>query len=315
MEGNDESSVQQVMDENKIVIEREYDPTQELLDNPYSEKYIKRHRKKIYDTLSEMMDGKVNRIDCFRNSDLYTAFKLYDKYFFKDAFSELKQNEENIKYFFVFSESETLQAHTEVFYDISQIVIYKTRVRGVFNNRTGYINAPQVCYDRLDCILSTFEHELIHMYLGYFRMQSKYVENGHGPLFRRMNKAVFGVDITVIYPEQDIAINNSYFSSLVKQLKKGRKVDVVFSDGDVYEGILKEDGRHKEFHEHIKVDFAGEVLDVHLVSIRIPDAVEHKSTLNKYKPLSPISSKVDKEHIKRQQNKVKSIYDIAKNLV
>lgn len=62
-------------------------PTKILLhfleDVDYSQKYIDEKRKIIYNIISEQMDYKINRIDCYRDSDIYSIISLYDKHFFE----------------------------------------------------------------------------------------------------------------------------------------------------------------------------------------------------------------------------------------
>lgn len=131
-------------------------------------KYVDTRRKYIYDVLSDRMDNKINRLDCYRDSDIQKAVDLYDELFLgnslKNALILTSKDETvnaeidvNIKE--SYKEDAMLPGITkfESLYSIGVVKfrIYRGAFRKTFVDSDKKVSSSYRCFDRLECIQQT----------------------------------------------------------------------------------------------------------------------------------------------------------------
>lgn len=285
-------------------------PTQYFLDNPYKKTDIEERRAFIYSVISEKLDGKVNRVDCFRNSDLMIAFLLYDKLFFQSAFKWLIEVGK-IKFNITFEEeviSEKTGEGVVANGGGNRLRVSRKFFRDLFRKESKFKNSTFVCYDRLECILNTFEHEMVHVYQSFYDIGgfNDPTNNFHGPRFVRLNKNIFGIPFTTASDTfDDVAITPERIEKIAKTLKKGQRVQYRNKGGNPIDLIVEEEPITTEdpFHK-VKVKYPGHegVFDVSLAGFKSPPSVLPTANKEYLRP-SPISKKEPPKEFITEENK------------
>lgn len=194
----------------------------------YSQEYVNKKRKLIYDIISEKLDRKVNRIDCYRNKDVEDIARLYDQHFFdSNIFKTIKEyEEEGATFKFIIEDvingpRSDASGFTGVIKKSQTLFlsINKAHLRKTFIDRNKRVSGSYICYDRLECIQQTIEHELLHVFMFLFDNDT-FFDDPHGKTFKQLNRSVFKVFSTSSYLGEDVHI----YTGRGKDVKKGLKV-------------------------------------------------------------------------------------------
>lgn len=192
-------------------------------------------RKYIYNSIIPRLGGNPNNINLLTAQDFRELFRLYDELFFE---SKLKTylNEQNI-IFIKFSDKMTSAAGScqrknskdprcrQNNINIYTIKLSRPLLNSVFSSPNQIeTNAGLQCYNRLECLQLTFEHELIHLYL---RLQDLEDIRSHGKEFQQLATSLFGhTDFRHTIGrglEEDPKV---YIEKVLKYLRPGMYVDV-----------------------------------------------------------------------------------------
>ena len=169
-----------------------WDPIQIISKHKYDIDKVEEVRAYIHAVMSQKMDHKINRIDCYRDSDIDNMIALYDELLFARCIENAQYRTINgniLKWKIVGRMDEDLIGAGGVTTTIRNTgTIYVTLNRKIlsktFEEKTQKVSSYKRCYDRLDCAQQIIEHELIHVmisvYLGYTEQP---VNDGHGPIF------------------------------------------------------------------------------------------------------------------------------------
>lgn len=261
--------------------------------NPNDKEEIEERRRYIYQYIAGLMDNKVNRIDSWRNSDLSTAIRLYDELFLGNCISKLgyKGDKEFKSSFDEFEEYDRhipgrVRLNKE--WDKLHLTIFKYPFRDNFEKR---VSNTSRCYDRLECMLQTLEHELIHVVIDMYEEDLSKVErkslrvDAHSSLFGDYLKAIFGTNIVLSYLLLDVDIYENREEYIMENISVGDKVKILGRAGlrtisKIYTNRNKE--RVIEIEEK-----KGEQIPLQLVDIENNE----RKTKDKKVFLSPISMK------------------------
>lgn len=165
----------------------------------YTSAYIMYLRQIIHTAMTETYLGKNANFEAPPNI-LQELFRMYDEVFFGKGLSAQTQSN-NIRLTLTYSDRMTKTGGccsvTGCSYEIrlSQHVILNTFRKG----ENFHISNGLQCYDRLDCLMNVFEHELIHFIIGINGKSGKPghikgdpIYKSHGIYFRQLMKAYFG---------------------------------------------------------------------------------------------------------------------------
>lgn len=255
-------------------------------------------REYIYNTISESMDNKINRLDCYRNNDIMYMIKLYDELLFgnclltrKDIGGDISiieaRIEERIDIKIAAQTIPRLSSENKII-----LILYKFWFRKSFENP---VSVDTRCYDRLECIQQTIEHELIHILINLYlsdidteeEFEDELKNKWHGKIFINLYENIFRRKYTKGgYLEYDVDIYEGKEDFLVKQIKVGDTVKLI--TGDTVKIIDKpyEDPLTKEMM--VRVSLEGKIKKA---SIYFFDFPNDKRKSRKQIPLSPISNK------------------------
>jgi hypothetical protein len=186
----------------------------------YSHRYISFYRKFIHDEITrKYLNGNPN----FQVMPdiLPILFNLYDQYFYQGQLSEI-MNRNKIQLLFDYGAKLTKTGGTcgrnGCIYTIkiSQPVILSTFNKG---EKSHSANGLQ-CFDRLDCLMNVFEHELTHfaIEISHGHVKGDPIYKSHGLYFQQLVNAYYG--------------QTAYKHSLLRNIETpGKKED--FSVGDI----------------------------------------------------------------------------------
>ncbi len=216
---------------------------------------IQRKRMQIYNELVKKLGTDELNVENFNEEFLEKIFTLYDKYFFQNA---LRLKVETDKWecgFFPNSKFSSVgglcttkinyQGLKELYIEISSQVILQTFLSG--NNNDIYYEANGLkCFNRIECTLLIFEHELVHFIISLFcrnwqksdhsepfgtisynlfghtkkthslknlkRLSSDNVKIGDICVFKYKDNLIKGPVVKVNPTTVNISVNNSYFT-------------------------------------------------------------------------------------------------------
>lgn len=153
---------------------------------------------------------------------LYEMFNLYDDIFFSKRISEML-NEGNHKLNFEYSNAMTSAAgkfihnkHKICTIRISSCIILNTFKNGTIIHSSNGLDH----YNRLECLMSVFEHELVHLivYLSHGTIKKDIVYSSHGYYFQDLVKSYFGhtefkhnlkTDVSRICDKNSLSVNDT----------------------------------------------------------------------------------------------------------
>lgn len=167
---------------------------------------ISQLRKKIKEELA--IYGLTTNLNGWDDKNLREMYNLYDKYFFNNEISQtIKETGSSIKFQttsgkkakiggWCRTEKLTPQKKTCTF----TISFPKHMYISLFTdpNIKSLKNNGVICYDRLDCLQLTFEHELVHLIMQLYgqykeiKGPGKMIYTSHGKLFQCFTKSYFG---------------------------------------------------------------------------------------------------------------------------
>lgn len=192
--------------------------------NSYTQEELDRVNMYIHKIVSDKMDGKVNRVLCYRHSDIKFIVDLYDRLVLDNIFSS--SNSEIICR--VSHHQATFNGKTD--FDNKgrlRIVIYVKTLSNTFIEDRKYSFNTR-CFDRLECMLSVIRHELIHAFIRAFGSEEERTRGkDHGSLFVTLYKNIFNSTVTTSYSIYDIDIYPERGQIVGKQLKKGKKAKII----------------------------------------------------------------------------------------
>lgn len=209
-----------------------WNPIEVLMNYKYSRQQVNDVREYIHAVMYEKMDGKINRIDCYRDSDVLDMIFLYDELLFancikKSKYKDQKGNVGNYKIYGVMDEHYLEAGGVTEFVNEHSVAITLNRYfhRDTFENKEDKVNNNSRCYDRLGCMQQTLEHELIHMLIFLFPLKQR--EDDHGPTFKALSKNIFDVNTKFSYLQyNDVHIYEGRANKIVNRIKVGDKIQV-----------------------------------------------------------------------------------------
>ena len=169
-----------------------------FINNKFSNKEIAKKKKKIYQILNKTLSKSLE----LSNENIRDMFILYDHVFLFDQFyNYLTENQ--IKVNFKINNSDEVKdilGQTNIDNDSHTITIYTDNLRKLILNK--YIKIGGIkCYDKLQCLMNVFEHELIHLLVHVFCLKrdllershnDKCTDSGHSNTFNIILKNIFG---------------------------------------------------------------------------------------------------------------------------
>ena len=223
--------------------------------NNYSKKEISFKKKKIYQVLKENINQDFNNI----NRDIIKdMFILYDHIFLFDQFYEYLNNN-NLKVKFEF---DTKDNTNQILGNTNRknqsdhtIILYLKNINNLINvnNNNDYVKIGGIkCYDRIQCLMNVFEHELVHLLIYIFCDKLDLIENyrknnqddSHNEIFRNILRNIFGH--TQIYFMNLKSINmtqkelDKKIDKIKKKIKIGDTVESYQIDDKIKSGVVIE---------------------------------------------------------------------------
>ncbi|CAK7994751.1 Hypothetical protein POVR1_LOCUS275 [uncultured virus] len=156
---------------------------------------IAKKRKQIKDALScspnfdaELPSNSVAILD--------QLFQLYDRVFFSSSISDLmRQKNYQLAIRYNSRLTKTGGHCKKISSSTYDIEIATHVVLGTFRHgEKSYSSNGLLCYDRLDCLMNVFEHELVHYFImiTHGHIKGDPVYKSHGLYFQQLVKAYFG---------------------------------------------------------------------------------------------------------------------------
>jgi len=250
------------------------DPISFFTDNRYTEKELSRVYKYVYDVLSNRMDNKVNRVLCYRDSDIQLAMELYDKLILDNLFRM-----SNVPIICSVSHNQgDFNGQTKWNGGVISIVIYVKSVSSSFKEDRKY-SYNERCFDRLECILSVIRHEMIHALSRIFsNTEQRNESTNHGPLFKELFKNIFNGSVTRSYSGYDLDLYADRGKVVGKELKKGEEAQLLGRKGAAKNVIILDEPITYENTELIKYKTKGGTInETELLLFKSP---EHKNRGN-----------------------------------
>lgn len=299
-----------------------WQPLQVLATHKYNENGSKIAREYIYAVIAKNMDNKVNRIDCYRDSDVFDLIQLYDELFLGSCVTKAKvrlldNTVVPVKIIGRMDENylDAGGVTSPVGNDTIVVTLNRATQRETFEDRTKTVSSVRRCYDRLECYQQVIEHELIHVIIRIYRGYSEEEKEGHGPLFMSLAKNIFGITYIYTYLKHDIELYPGRGEKILKHLKKG---DPIQLRGKIYgflglsQPIVKETPTKIEEEGFVNVEFTDisggkTTRNVAVAFIKSPPQIANTKPPSKETTiLSPISRKSSQT---RQQPR-KGLYDL-----
>lgn len=179
-----------------VPISRVPAPTSQAQDpcHEYSQKHLfdeikLLHRRLIHQIVSS------TQIELMTERHLLYIFQLYDRLFLQDRIAQFfhEHPEQQLRFKFGKGTSSAGCCKHQKQDGITMHTISISRpvmLRACSKNSTELVNGLQA-QDRLECLLLTFEHELVHLMLYLWRSSGQPREV-HGPLFKTIARNLFG---------------------------------------------------------------------------------------------------------------------------
>jgi hypothetical protein len=162
----------------------------------YTAGFIDHYRRLIHDEIvTKYLKGQAN-FNSLSSNILEHLYELYDQYFFKMRISQILKTKN--AYLTLHVNSKLTRAAgrcgpkgCNYIIDISDTIILQT-----FRGESKYhIGSGLKCYDRTECLMHTFEHELMHLVmliLPHRIIKGNPIYKGHGYFFKELVAAYFG---------------------------------------------------------------------------------------------------------------------------
>ncbi len=162
----------------------------------YDKLYIDNLRSSINKTLRDKYFSGNPNFENITDDLLYDLFALYDKHFFGNRIAELMKKE-NASITFKFSDAlSRAGGYCSKKGCNYEIKLAKNIFLNLFNaNEKAHISNGLYCYDRLDCLMNVFEHELMHFVVNLTVPSSDRnnpVYKSHGSYFKQLVNSYFG---------------------------------------------------------------------------------------------------------------------------
>lgn len=279
-------------------------------------KDVETRREYIYNYLFDLLDHKINRLDCYRNNDIQKAIELYDELFFdfslRDGYVYKEKStkkipiqiEAHIKEERIYKHSDEKPTYTPPastnFEKVSEnglieIFIYRKAFRKTFTEEQRVVSNSSRCFDRLECILQSLEHELIHVLirlydhrLSNFESIDNWVNLGHGIVFKKLLLNIFlteNTDSFLKYGDVDVYTGRTSF--ILKNIKEDMKIALLGRKGTF---TITSSPFIASGYIYVKVkDDKGKITEEPIEKIEIKDKKRKISKKNTI--LSPISRK------------------------
>lgn len=279
--------------------------------NKNKEDDVEERRNYIYNLMKRLLDNKINRLDCYRNSDIQKAIQLYDEIFFGnilrdalyhgkhkvDIIGIVREKRDRKKY----GDKKTSPPGSTNFEKLDtkdkkiELIIYKEAFRETFIEEGVIISNSSRCYDRLECILQTIEHELIHILitlyedkLSEFERTDNWLTMGHGFLFKQLLFNIFHTETVGSYLQfASVDIYNGRHDFIINNAKLKKKVKILDKEGEF---IIASEPYKKYGELFIKVtDKGNKIHEVFIGDILLEGNNRPSKRVNTI--LSPISRK------------------------
>lgn len=262
------------------------DPIGFFRKNSYSREELNSVNTYIHSVLSNKLDGKVNRVLCYRHSDIILAVNLYDKL----VLGGLIKNSGRELICRVSHHEATFNGKTDIIKGKIRMVIYIQKLSTTFTEDRKY-SFNSRCYDRLECMLSVIRHELIHVFVKIFGNEADYSEAvNHGNLFKLLYSNIFDGSVTMSYGTYDVDIYPERGILIGSKLKKGKEAKIIQPRKELKTVIVLEEPITYENSELIRYKTKGGTESrTELLLFKSPEEVKREDT-RKNTILSPISS-------------------------
>ena len=233
----------------------------------YSKKFIDNARREIANKIEKEFSIKRN----FKTipNILDKLFKLYDNKFFDGQLAKIMKKKAaklNLEYNSRMTKTGGCCKKEGNVYTLN---ISSSIILGTFlNNESSYSSNGLLCYNRLDCLMNVFEHELIHfvVFLTHGHIHKHPIYKSHGLYFMQLAKAYFG--------------HTEYLHSLLSKLGTGGGKVEDFKIGDYGTYVNRNDELITGPIEKLNIKTA------EIGNIRVPYSLMRKSTsdeIDKYK--------------------------------
>ena len=174
-----------------------------VLKKKNSESFKKEQTKKIYNYLfnnvfEKNIDFKIN------THHIKRTFQILDKIYFNNNITKfIKESKSNIKFNATSKLTKTagyakwkyyLDRYGNVSYGNFEIEISKPIINNIFLEKkikSLKINGLH-CFDRLECYINLFQHEIVHLLIAIFCTKDGYGMGGHTVMFRNIAFNLFG---------------------------------------------------------------------------------------------------------------------------
>lgn len=214
--------------------------------NSFSNKEISIKKKKIYDISikNNLLENLENEI--ITKDNIKDLFILYDHIFLFDQFYEyLNKNNIKINFNLDTNKNHDNLGRTEMESEKNHsITMYIGNIKKLVINE--YIKIGGIkCYNKLQCLMSVFEHELIHLLIHIFCIDIDYKNNHyihHGDAFQSILKNIFGhtqvyyLDLKKINKTQkevDIKINQIKSKIKINDFVESYNIDNKIKSGNI----------------------------------------------------------------------------------
>tara|TARA_B100001248_G_scaffold115938_1_gene86742 strand:- start:302 stop:1078 length:777 start_codon:yes stop_codon:yes gene_type:complete len=202
-------------------------------ENGFSNKEISLKKKKIYDIL--IKNNLLNNLEKSKitKEDIRDMFILYDHIFLFDQFYQYLTNN-NIKVDFIIENNtnhDNLGTTSILNNSKHTITLFIDNIQNLIIDQ--YIKIGGIkCYNKLQCLMNVFEHELIHFMIHIFCLKIDFIENEdqdhdwhHGESYQKILKNIFGHSQFYYLNLKQINKTQVEVDKKVKDLKKKIKLD------------------------------------------------------------------------------------------
>lgn len=161
----------------------------------YSVEYIAHLRKSIHDIITRRYLNNNPNFETVPENILQPMFELYDELFFNNQLSQMMSRTKTqliLQFNNRLTSSGGQCSSKECVYtiELSQPIMLNTFRKGEKSHTSNGLQ----CYNRLDCIMNVFEHELIHFIIGmtHKHIKGDPIYKSHGLYFVHLMRAYFG---------------------------------------------------------------------------------------------------------------------------
>lgn len=201
-------------------------------ENSFSNKEISLKKKKIYDILikNKLLENLENKK--ITKEDIRDMFILYDHVFLFDQFYEyLTNNKINIDFNVENYSKHANLGTTNIVGKTHTITMYIGNIQSLVIDE--YIKIGGIkCFNKLQCLMNVFEHELIHFLIHIFCLKIDFLENAdndhdwhHGESYQKILKNIFGHTQVYYLDLKKINKTQKEVDQKIKNIKKTIKID------------------------------------------------------------------------------------------